>query len=177
MRRCRAPLSIHVNDVVNINNRIVVLGNRQRQKFDFDLYSPTISISRRVNIELSLCGCFSYSVSGLYLFYSVRHYRSGQINQISDALIDSVGDAKFNLQKLKKIKLTKNINYEIQSFIKITSRIIKDFPNLEILVDPLDIDESNYHTGIAFKVFSEKLLVSYGAFIWKASFLLISVVM
>ena len=51
----------------------------------------------------------------------------------------------------------KNMNYEIQSFIKIISGIIKDFPNLEILVDPLDIDESNYHTGIAFKVFSENL--------------------
>jgi ATP phosphoribosyltransferase regulatory subunit HisZ len=82
---------------------------------------------------------------------------SKQLKTISDALIDSVGDAKLNLQKLKKIKFTKNINYEIQSFAKIISRIIKDFPNLEILIDPLEIDESNYHTGIAFKVFSENL--------------------
>ena len=82
---------------------------------------------------------------------------SKQLKTISDALIDSVGDAKLNLQKLKKIKFTKNINYEIQNFVKITSKIIKDFPNLEILVDPLEIDESNYHTGIAFKVFSENL--------------------
>ena len=28
---------------------------------------------------------------------------------------------------------------------------------MEILIDPLEIDESNYHTGIAFKVFSENL--------------------
>ena len=82
---------------------------------------------------------------------------SKQLKTISDSLIDSVGDAKLNLQKLKKIKFTKNINYEIQSFAKIISRIIKDFPNLEILIDPLEIDESNYHTGIAFKVFSENL--------------------
>ena len=80
---------------------------------------------------------------------------SKQLKIISDALIDSVGDAKVNLKKLKKIKFTKKIKLEIQSFIKIISRIIKDFPCLKILIDPLEIDESNYHTGIAFKVFSE----------------------
>jgi len=82
---------------------------------------------------------------------------SKQLKIVSDALIDSVGDATLNLKKLRKIKLTKNIKLEIQNFIKITSKIIKDFPNLEILIDPLEIDESNYHTGIAFKVFSENL--------------------
>ena len=80
---------------------------------------------------------------------------SKRLKIISDALIDSVGDAKVNLKKLKKIKFTKKIKLEIQSFIKIISRIIKDFPSLKILIDPLEIDESNYHTGIAFKVFSE----------------------
>ena len=80
---------------------------------------------------------------------------SKQLKIISDALIDSVGDAKVNLKKLKKIKFTTKIKLEIQSFIKIISRIIKDFPGLKILIDPLEIDESNYHTGIAFKVFSE----------------------
>ena len=80
---------------------------------------------------------------------------SKRLKIISDALIDSVGDAKVNLKKLKKIKFTKKIKLEIQSFIKIISRIIKDFPDLKILIDPLEIDESNYHTGIAFKVFSE----------------------
>ena len=82
---------------------------------------------------------------------------SKRLKIISDALIDSVGDAKLNLKKLKKIKLIKKIKIEIQSFIKIISRIIKDFPDLKILIDPLEIDESNYHTGIAFKVFSENL--------------------
>jgi len=80
---------------------------------------------------------------------------SKQLKTISDVLIDSVGNASTNLKKLRKIKLTKNTQNEIQSFIKITNRIIKNFPNLEILIDPLEIDESNYHTGIAFKVFSE----------------------
>ena len=82
---------------------------------------------------------------------------SKRLKIISDALIDSVGDAKVNLKKLKKIKFRKKIKLEIQSFIKIISRIIKDFPYLKILIDPLEIDESNYHTGIAFKVFSENL--------------------
>ena len=82
---------------------------------------------------------------------------SKRLKTLSDALIDSVGEAKINLKKLKKINFTKNIKLEIQSFIKIIGRIIKDFPDLKILIDPLEIDESNYHTGIAFKVFSENL--------------------
>ena len=82
---------------------------------------------------------------------------SNQLKTISNVLIDCVGDATLNLKKLRTIKFTKNIKNEIQSFIKITSRIIKDFPNLEIFIDPLEIDESNYHTGIAFKVFSANL--------------------
>ena len=82
---------------------------------------------------------------------------SKRLKTVSDALIDSVGEAKINLKKLKKINFTKNIKLEIQSFIKIIGRIIKDFPDLKILIDPLEIDESNYHTGIAFKVFSENL--------------------
>ena len=82
---------------------------------------------------------------------------SKRLKTISDALIESVGEAKINLKKLKKINFTKNIKLEIQSFIKIIGRIIKDFPDLKILIDPLEIDESNYHTGIAFKVFSENL--------------------
>ena len=82
---------------------------------------------------------------------------SKRLKTISDALIESVGDAKINLKKLKKINFTKNIKLEIQSFIKIIGRIIEDFPDLKILIDPLEIDESNYHTGIAFKVFSENL--------------------
>ena len=52
---------------------------------------------------------------------------SKQLKTISNALIDSVGDAKINLKKLKKFKFTKNIKNEIQSFIKIISRIIKIF--------------------------------------------------
>ena len=82
---------------------------------------------------------------------------SEQLQTISKALMDSVGDATANLKKLKKNKFTKNINNEIQSFIKIISRITKDFPNLKVFIDPLEVDESNYHTGIAFKVFSENL--------------------
>ena len=82
---------------------------------------------------------------------------SKRLKTISDALIESVGDAKINLKKLKKINFTKNIKLEIQSFIKIIGRIIEDFPDLKILIDPSEIDESNYHTGIAFKVFSENL--------------------
>ena len=42
---------------------------------------------------------------------------SEQLQTISKALMDSVGDATINLKKLKKKKFTKNIDNEIQKFI------------------------------------------------------------
>jgi len=70
-------------------------------------------------------------------------------------LLDCVGDASENLKKLKKKKFTKNISFEVSNFINIITRILKDFPTMKILIDPLEVDESNYHTGLAFKVFSK----------------------
>ena len=68
-----------------------------------------------------------------------------------------VGLVKTNLKNLKKIKFPKNTQIEINNFIKIVEKIKKNFPNLNLFIDPLEIDDSNYHTGLAFKVFSENL--------------------
>ena len=43
---------------------------------------------------------------------------SKQLKTISDALIDSVGDAKLNLKKLKKINLQKILNMKSKVLLK-----------------------------------------------------------
>jgi hypothetical protein len=58
---------------------------------------------------------------------------------------------------LKKKKFSKNIDIEIKNFLRVSKNIKNQFPELKILVDLLEIDKSEYHTGVAFKFFSENL--------------------
>ena len=52
------------------------------------------------------------------------------------------------------------------SFIKYIKKIEGDFGDCEIIIDPLEIDETDYHTGFCFKVYSEssKELFSGGGY-------------
>ena len=58
---------------------------------------------------------------------------------------------------LKKTKFTKNVQIEINYFIRVIEKIVRYFPQLKIFIDPLEIDDPNYHSGITFRVFSENL--------------------
>ena len=82
---------------------------------------------------------------------------SKKLELISKALLSAVGLVETNIKNLKKIKFPKNTQIEIDNFIKIVDKIKKKFPSLDLYMDPLEIDGSNYHTGLAFKVFSENL--------------------
>ena len=80
---------------------------------------------------------------------------SKNLEKISEQLLFSVGNVDENITSLRQSKFPKNTKKEIENFISIVLKLKKDFTNLDILVDPLEIDESEYHTGIVFKVFSE----------------------
>ena len=82
---------------------------------------------------------------------------SKKLESVSMELLGAVGLVETNIKKLKKIKFPKNTQIEINNFIKIVDKIRNKFPGLNLYIDPLEIDESNYHTGLGFKVFSENL--------------------
>ena len=82
---------------------------------------------------------------------------SKNLEEISQELLSIVGLVEANIKKLKKINFPKLTQIEINNFIKAIDKIRKKFPHLNIYVDPLEIDGSDYHTGLAFKVFSENL--------------------
>ena len=82
---------------------------------------------------------------------------SKNLEEISKELLSIVGLVEANIKKLKKINFPKLTQIEINNFIKAIDKIRKKFPHLNIYVDPLEIDGSDYHTGLAFKVFSENL--------------------
>ena len=82
---------------------------------------------------------------------------SKNLEEISKELLSIVGLVEANIKKLKKIDFPKHTQIEINNFIKVIDKIRKKFSNLNLYMDPLEIDGSDYHTGLAFKVFSENL--------------------
>tara|TARA_B100000579_G_scaffold435165_1_gene457746 strand:- start:374 stop:1501 length:1128 start_codon:yes stop_codon:yes gene_type:complete len=82
---------------------------------------------------------------------------SRTLENVVTILQSSVGSVSENIKNLKTFKFPKFTQIEINNFIIIMKKIKKVFPKLEIFIDPLEIDESQYHSGIAFKVFSKNL--------------------
>ena len=82
---------------------------------------------------------------------------SKELEKVSSVLLSSVGDFRKNISIIKKYKFPNNTQKEIGNFVKVVDSVSQEFPQLKILIDPLEIDESNYHTGMVFKVYSENL--------------------
>ncbi len=82
---------------------------------------------------------------------------SPNLRDLSLFLLDCEGEVDKSIQNLKKKKFSKNIDIEIKNFLRVSKNIKNQFPELKILVDLLEIDKSEYHTGVAFKFFSENL--------------------
>ena len=79
---------------------------------------------------------------------------STKLTEISSFLFSCVGEAKTNLKKIKKFSFPVKTQKEINNFLIIMNKLLKKFPKVKILIDTLEIDESEYHSGIAFKVYS-----------------------
>lgn len=80
---------------------------------------------------------------------------SEKLYKISDFLLENIGKIEEKFENIKKYNFPKNIGLEIANFIKQIKKIKDEFSNYEIIIDPLEIDESNYHSGFCFKVYTE----------------------
>jgi ATP phosphoribosyltransferase regulatory subunit len=79
-----------------------------------------------------------------------------EIYEIASFLISAIGDIDTNLPKLENYKFSKKINDEIRMFIKSVLIVKKEFSKIKIFIDPLEVDEIDYHDNISFKVYSKK---------------------
>ncbi|MEC8265583.1 MAG: ATP phosphoribosyltransferase regulatory subunit [Pseudomonadota bacterium] len=127
------------------------------KKFFINFTMPTLIESLSKDFKLS-----KFDLDFVKERYKNKNYSgiekiSKKLESISKELLNVVGLVNINIKKLKKIKFPKKTQIEINNFIKIVDKIKKRFPDLDLYMDPLEIDESNYHTGLAFKVFSENL--------------------
>ncbi len=86
--------------------------------------------------------------------------------EMSEYLLQCIGNIDEKLSLLKKYKFPKNIKSEIDNFISQIKKIKDEFIKYEIIIDPLEIDESSYHRGFCFKIYSEnsKELISGGGY-------------
>ena len=85
---------------------------------------------------------------------------------MSEYLLKCIGNIDKKLGLLKKYKFPKKINSEIDDFVSQIKKIKDEFIKYEIIIDPLEIDESSYHRGFCFKIYSEnsKELISGGGY-------------
>ena len=81
---------------------------------------------------------------------------SKELFNTSKILKSCIGDLDENIVALKKYNFNKNTKNIIDVFINTVTKIKSEFPKIRILIDPLEVDGSNYHSGISFKVYSEK---------------------
>ena len=79
---------------------------------------------------------------------------SNNLYEMSNFLLGCIGKVEDKINHIKKYRFSRNIKKEIVLFIDQVKRIKDEMKNLEIIVDPLEIDDSNYHTGFCFKVYS-----------------------
>lgn len=91
---------------------------------------------------------------------------SEKLFQLSEFLLSSIGRIEEKIGYIKKYKFSKNIKSEVVPFIDQIKKIKDELKNLDIIIDPLEIDDSNYHSGFCFKVYSEntKELFSGGGY-------------
>ena len=79
---------------------------------------------------------------------------STKLEEISSTLLSSIGEVEKKLPKISNYKFPSETQFEINNFIEIVSRLKNEFSDYKILIDPLEIDDSEYHTGISFKIYS-----------------------
>jgi len=91
---------------------------------------------------------------------------SNDLFEMSEYLLQCIGNIDEKINLLKKYKFPYNIKSEINSFISQIKKIKDEFIEYEIIIDPLEIDESSYHKGFCFKIYSEnsKELISGGGY-------------
>ena len=86
---------------------------------------------------------------------NIKNYPE-KILDMSNYLLSCIGNIDKNLNRLKKYKFEKQIKEEIETFIKLISIVKKEFPKISIFIDPLEVDEIEYHDNLSFKVYSDK---------------------
>ncbi len=153
-----------LNEIINLT--IETLKKLQIKKFIINFSMPNLIklIAKDFNLNKSdydiLINC--YRNKNLYKIQNI----SDDLYEMSEYLLGSIGGINEKADNLKKYNFPKNIKSEINSFTDQIKQIKSEFNEYEIIIDPLEIDESNYHNGFCFKIYSEnsKELLSGGGY-------------
>ncbi len=78
-----------------------------------------------------------------------------EVTSMSNFLLSCVGDITNSIDKLKNFKFKKNVKKDVLSFVDTITLLKKEFKNNKIYIDPLEVDEIDYHCIISFKIYSD----------------------
>tara|TARA_E500000178_G_scaffold354419_1_gene423290 strand:- start:997 stop:1962 length:966 start_codon:yes stop_codon:yes gene_type:complete len=76
---------------------------------------------------------------------------------ISSVLLKNEGDFKNKIKELSNFKFSRFTQIEINKFLETLKLIDRKLKNIDMNIDPVEIDKSGYHNGIMFKFYSKNL--------------------
>ncbi len=142
-----------LNEIINLI--IEILNKLKIKKFIINFSMPNLIklIARDFKLNKSdyeiLVNC--YRNKNIHKIKNI----STNLFEMSEYLLGGIGNIDKKVDYFKKYRLPKNIEKEIVNFIDEIKKIKAEFLDCEIIIDPLEIDESNYHDGFCFKIYSE----------------------
>jgi len=80
---------------------------------------------------------------------------SKNLYKLSTILIESIGSFSKNIKILEKSNFSKNTKKQVNDFVKSLKFIKSKLKNIQINIDPIEIDKFGYHNGILFKFYSK----------------------
>ena len=142
-----------LNELMNLI--IEILNQLKVKKFVINFFMPNLIKLISKDFKLNndeyevLINC--YKNKNIYKIKNI----SEDLFKMSDYLLGGIGNISEKAGYLKKYKFKKNIKLEINNFINQIEKIKEEFNDHKIIIDPLEVDESNYHDGLCFKIYSE----------------------
>lgn len=141
-----------LNEIINLV--IENLKNLKIKKFVISFSMPNLLklISKEYNLSNNHYKLLENSFKNKNLFEIKKI--SSDLFKISEFLLENIGKIEDHYFCIKRYSFPKRIKKEINSFLDQIENIKRDFNELEIIIDLLEIDESNYHNGFYFTVYS-----------------------
>ena len=144
-------------EVETINIITELLNKYKIKKFDIILSMPTFveSISSDFNLN---------NDQTLFLKKSLENKNTNELKKISKEvyetslkLINCIGVIKNKISNLESVNFPSKTQIEVNKYLNSVKNLENKTKDLNLIIDPIEIDKSGYHNGIMFKFYSSSM--------------------
>ena len=144
-------------EVETINIITELLNKYKIKKFDIILSMPTFveSISSDFNLN---------NDQTLFLKKNLENKNTNELKKISKEvyetslkLINCIGVIKNKISNLESVNFPSKTQIEVNKYLNSVKNLENKTKDLNLIIDPIEIDKSGYHNGIMFKFYSSSM--------------------